>query len=115
MIKIKHFFNSSSLNNFFKDRIVSLRSTLDCNQTFFMCRATVTLLSTGFVSLQMKRVSLDPSKRQAQLKTLLEKPQKPTLKPKPAIEAEKPSASPEKVELLFLFFFSDSKTKEQLV
>lgn len=54
----------------------------------------------------MKKVSLNPSKRQAQQKTALEKPQKPTLKPKPAIEAEKPSASPEKVELLFHFFFS---------
>ncbi|XP_020609841.1 coronin-7-like [Orbicella faveolata] len=44
----------------------------------------------------MKKVSLNPSKQQAQQKTALEKPQKPTLKPKPAIEAEKASASPEK-------------------
>ncbi|KAL9973088.1 hypothetical protein ACROYT_G019500 [Oculina patagonica] len=39
----------------------------------------------------MKRVSLDPSKRHAQLKALQEKPEKPTLKPKPAVEAQKPS------------------------
>jgi len=57
--------------------------------------------SYRFVSLQMKQVSLDPSKQQVQQKTPLDKPQKPTLKPKPAIEAEKPSASPEKVELTF--------------
>lgn len=49
----------------------------------------------------MKWVSLDPSKQQVQQKTPLDKPQKPTLKPKPAIEAEKPSASPAKVELTF--------------
>lgn len=61
----------------------------------------------------MKKVSLNPSKRQAQQKPALEKPQKPTLKPKPAIEAEKPSASPEKVELLFHFFFSWQKGKQK--
>ena len=49
----------------------------------------------------MKKVSLNPSKQQAQQKTPLEKTQKPTLKSKPAIEAEKPSASPEKVDLLY--------------
>ena len=48
----------------------------------------------------MKRVSLNPSKRQAQQSTPLEKPQKPTLKPKPTVEAEKPTASPEKVDLV---------------
>ena len=41
----------------------------------------------------MKRVSLDPSERQAQQKT----PQKPTLKPNSAVEAQKPSASADKV------------------
>jgi len=60
----------------------------------------------GFVSLQMKKVSLNPSKRQTQQKTPVEKPQKPSLTPKPAIKAEKPSASPEKVDSLFHFFFS---------
>jgi len=52
----------------------------------------------------MKKVSLNPSKRQTQQKTPIEKPQKPTLKLKPATEAEKPSASPEKVDSLFHFF-----------
>ena len=64
-------------------------------------RSTVTIKRfCGFVSLQMKKVSLNPSKQQAQQKAPLEKPQKPTLKPKPAIEAEKPSASREKVDLV---------------
>ncbi|KAJ7357667.1 Coronin-7 [Desmophyllum pertusum] len=44
----------------------------------------------------MKRVSLNPSKRQTQQKTQLEKPEKPTMKPKPTIEAQKPSVSPAK-------------------
>ena len=47
----------------------------------------------------MNRVSLDPSKRQAQLKMPQEKQQKPTLKPKPDIEAKKPTVPSAKVQL----------------
>lgn len=53
----------------------------------------------SIICLQMKRVSLDPLKRQAQLKTPQEKPQKPTLKSKPVVEAPKPSAPSGKVKL----------------
>lgn len=47
----------------------------------------------------IRRVSLDPSKRQAEHQkapTTQEKPQKPTLKPKSAIESQKPSVAVEK-------------------
>lgn len=54
----------------------------------------------------MKRVSLDPSKRHAQLKALQEKPEKPTLKPKPAVEAQKPSVPSAKVQLYLFFVLS---------
>ncbi|XP_022787917.1 coronin-7-like [Stylophora pistillata] len=47
----------------------------------------------------IRRVSLDPSKRQAEHQkapTTQEKPQKPTLKPKSAMESQKPSVAVEK-------------------
>lgn len=45
----------------------------------------------------MKKVSLDPSKRQAKQKPSETKPKKTDLKAKPAIESKKPAVSAEKV------------------
>ena len=45
----------------------------------------------------MKKVSLDPSKRQAKQKPSETKPKIPDLKAKPAIESKKPAVSAEKV------------------
>ena len=48
----------------------------------------------------MKKVSLDPSKRQAKQKPSETKPKKPDLKAKPAIESKKPAVSAEKVNIV---------------
>lgn len=47
----------------------------------------------------MKKVSLDPSKRQAKQKPSETKPEKPDLKAKPVIESKKPTVSAEKVHV----------------
>lgn len=68
------------------------------SRIFFYGRATV--MHVNIICLQMKRVSLDPSKRQVpqqKTPTSQEKPEKPTLKPKPTIDTQKPSAPVEKV------------------
>ena len=57
-------------------------------------------------SQQLRKVSLDPSKRQMECQkttTAQEKPQKPTLKPKPATESQKPSVAVEKVRYCKFF------------